>query len=71
MNLIHFVWRAPVVDRDEVAQARVVRVVLPLVVVTEVLARVVRRVRKDEVDLSSLAVKRRERLEVIALDDAG
>ena len=47
----------------------VVRVGVPLVVVAEVVASVVRRIRDYQVDLAPLLVEGRHRLEVVALDE--
>ena len=57
-----------VVRAHPLADARVVRVLLPPVVVAPVVAGVVRRVREDQVDLPALAEERHHRLEVVALD---
>jgi hypothetical protein len=53
-------------DRPKV---RVVRVLVPLIVVPEALSRVVWRVRQDQVDLAAVFVERHHRLKVLALDE--
>jgi hypothetical protein len=58
-----------VVSVDPLAEAGVVGVILPAIVVAPVVPGVVRRVGKDQVDLAALAEQRRHRLQVVAFDE--
>ena len=58
----------PVIGRDDVADPRVVGVLVPLVVVAEVVPGVVRGIRQNQIDVATLAVQGDQCLEVVSLD---
>ena len=66
MNFIHLARR--VIAADELAHIWIVWILVPLVVVAEVAACVVRRIGQDHVDLPALAIEGRHRLKVVTLD---
>jgi hypothetical protein len=59
-----------VFDAHKIAEFRIIRIVVPAIVVPEVVARIIRRIGKDKIDLSAIAVHTHHRLEIFAFNYA-